>query len=142
MGSQQQLRKVHQPAPFAGFLIGPIDPQHGAGENVRLRCLDMRRAQTLVLLGVDVPLALSRWPAGLVQVQFPADALDQPQLIIGIENLEVLRQTDLLPVGLEQTQRDAVEGAHPQMVDINVQHVLDAAAHLPRRLVGEGDGQD
>ena len=76
----------------------------------------MGGAQTLVFLRVDIPLGLPWRPAGFVQLQLPANPLDQAQLVIAVQYLEVLRQSRFLPVRLEQAMGQAVKGAHPHTV--------------------------
>ena len=50
------------------------------------------------------------------------------------------------PLGLavlpQDADPDAVEGAHPQVVRARADELHAALLHLPRRAVGEGDGQD
>ena len=61
----------------------------------------MSRSQTLVFLGIDVPLSLTRRPAGLVQLEFTAYALYQAQLVVAVQNLKILWQPRLPPVSLQ-----------------------------------------
>ena len=101
----------------------------------------MPRAQSFVFLPVDEPLRLLGRPARLIEVEFSANAFDDPQLIIAIENLELLRQSCLAPMRFQESMREAVEGPHPQTVGGHLQHILYAAPHLSRSLVSKGDGQ-
>ena len=96
---------------------------------------------TLVLLGVDKAGDLAGRVAGLVELHLLEQALDQALLVLGIKDLEVLRQAGVLPVGAQKAMGQAMEGAHPHAAQGLLEDLFDAAAHLPRRLVGEGDGQ-
>jgi len=146
VGAQQQLGKVHQTAAPAVFLVGAIDRQHGAHKRVAL-IDNMLGPQALVFLTVDIPLGLAEGPLAVIQLQALIDPLDQAQLIVAVQNLEVLGQPGILPVGLEQPVRQAVEGAHPHGAGIDrltslVQKGFQAPAHFPGRLVGKGHGHD
>ncbi|MNJ80877.1 hypothetical protein D3C77_794230 [compost metagenome] len=59
----------------------------------------MLGAQALVLLAVNEPLRLTGRPLVVIQAQLADHPLDQALLIIGIEDLEILRQTSFLPMG-------------------------------------------
>jgi hypothetical protein len=142
VGAQQQLGEVHHAAALAGLLVGGIHALHGLQIQVAEGHLDVRRAQPLVLLPVDVPLCLLRRPARLVELQLAAHALHQAQLVIAVEDLEILRQARLLPVHFQQAVGEAVERADPETVRGHLQHVLDTPAHFPRRLVGKGHGEN
>ena len=102
----------------------------------------MVRAQTLVFLGVDVPLCLTRRPATLVEIEFSTNALDEAQLIVGIQDLKILRQPGFTPVRLEQAVGEAMEGAHPHPLCADSEHLLDAGAHLAGSFIGERDGEN
>ena len=91
VSAQQQFGKVHQAGAVAGDLIRPIHLQHGPGKQIPGRGIHMRAAQPLVFLCIDVPHGLLGRPAGLIQPQIPAHALDQAQLIITVQYLEILR---------------------------------------------------
>ncbi len=140
--TQQHLVEVHQAAPGAGFLVGQIDFLHGLQKQVAAGHVHMRGAQALVLLAVDEPGGLARRPALFVQPQLADHPLDQTLLIVGVDDLEVLRQARFLPVLAQQAVGDAVEGAHPHAAGGHVEQLLDAAAHFRRRLVGECHGEN
>jgi hypothetical protein len=55
-----------------------------------------------------------------------------------VEDLEVLRQLRFLPVRTQQAVRQAVEGADPHALRVDLHQLLDALAHLGRGLVGKG----
>ena len=73
----------------------------------------MLRAQALILLGVDEPLDLLRHPAAVVEFEVLYQALDEPQLVVRVDDLEVLWQICLAPVAPQHAVCEAVEGADP-----------------------------
>ena len=102
----------------------------------------MSRPEALVLLGVDEVLHLARRPAAIVDVEALQQSLDDALLVVGIDDLEVLRQPGFAPVTAQQPVGEAVEGADPQVVDGHAEQRLDTPAHLGRGLVGEGHGNE
>ena len=141
MGAQQQLGEIHAARAFAGGLVGGVDADHLAPPKVAA-VFEVLGAAPLVLLFVDEPLRLARRPLGIVQVELADHPLHQAELIVAVEDLEALWQVGLLPVGTQQAVGQAVEGAHPHAAHGIAEQLLDARAHLPRRLVGEGDRED
>ncbi len=116
-------------------------PIYGRQEQVAAG-LDILWPQALVLLPVDEPLRLARRPALLVQAQVADHPLDQPLLVVAVEDLEGLAQPGFLPVRPQQAVRQAVEGADPHAGRADAHQLLDAMAHLGSGLVGEGHRQD
>jgi hypothetical protein len=49
---------------------------------------------------------------------------------------------DGVAVSAQDPGADAVEGAQPHAADVGAEQLLHPAAHLPGRLVGEGDRED
>ncbi len=104
--------------------------------------LHLPGADAIVLELVDPVLHVARHVARLVQLLLADHLLDQPLLVLAVEDLEARRQAGQLVMQPQQPVRDAVEGAHPHGAARHVEQFLDAVAHLGRGLVGEGDGQD
>ena len=96
----------------------------------------------LVLLRVDEPQDLARYPARLVEIERLQDLAQHPRLILGIQDLKALRQARFAPMDAQQPMRQAVEGAQPHGAARQSQQGFDAAAHFRRGLVGEGDRED
>jgi|GEM_PF-1450627 len=139
--TQQQLGEVDQPALAAELVIGVVQFQQLLAGGV-VAGLDMARALAFFLAAIDVARHHARRPAGVVQPALAQQALDQTDLVVGVDDLEGLRQPGLLPVGAQQAVGDAVEGAEPHAGGAVTEQPLDPAAHLRRRLVGEGHGED
>ena len=78
----------------------------------------------------------------LVEVERLEHPANEPVLVVGVEDLEILRQAGIQMVGPQQAVGDAVEGADPHAAHAVADHFFDPAAHLGRRLVGKGDRDD
>jgi hypothetical protein len=68
--------------------------------------------------------------------------LDQPGLVVGVEDGEIALESDQFGVPAQHAHADGVEGAEPHAVGRAADQMRDAVEHFARRLVGEGDGQD
>lgn len=68
---------------------------------------------SFVLLPIDEPGHLPRGPALFVEIEAAKDPLDQPLLIIRVQNLKVFREPRFLPVGPQEAVSKAMEGSHP-----------------------------
>ena len=79
------------------------------------------------LLGVDVARFL--------------ELLDQPDLVVRIEDGEIRLEADELGVATQHAGGGCMEGPDPPALDRTAEQARYPLAHLSRRLVGEGDGQ-
>jgi hypothetical protein len=68
----------------------------------------------------------------LVEVERLDDLLDEPQLILAVEDLEALRQAGFAPVQPQQPMREAVESAEPHGRPEPPSSVSTRAAHFRR----------
>ena len=85
----------------------------------------------------------ARRPALVVDILGLQHLLQQADLIVGVENGEVGLQPDEFGVAAQDLGADRVKGAEPlHGLRAVADERLDALAHLARRLVGEGDGED
>ena len=106
-------------------------------------CGDFFRDEALVLPAVDQPGKLPRGPALFVEPLRLDDLLDEPDLVVHIEDGEIGREAHKLGMAAQNAHADGVERAEPG-------HALDGAAdklahalfHFARGLVGEGHGQN
>jgi len=84
----------------------------------------------------------ARGPALLVDVVSLDELLDEPDLIVGVEDGEIGPQPDQLGMVAQDARPDRVEGAEPRHAFHDLpDHLADPPLHLAGRLVGEGDGQ-
>ncbi len=82
-------------------------------------------------------------PALLVDVFSGQKLLEQPDLIVDIENREVGFQANQLGMPAQDLHADGMKGAEPRhSLDDLPDHGADAQLHLARGLVGEGDGEN
>jgi len=77
-----------------------------------------------------------------IDVDLLLRALHLPQALLRIEDRKVVGPPEPLRVPSEDTRSESVEGAHPHPPGGSAQQFADPLPHLPRRLVGEGDGED
>ncbi len=137
--AQQQLGEIDRAFALALRIIGGVELAHAPGEII-VR-LDLLRAQALFLAGSDEPLRLARRIALFVEAHAFHQPLDERELILGVENLEQLRQAGLAMVHAQQPVAQAVKSTHPHAARVDRQHGRNAREHLFRRLVGESDGE-
>ena len=64
------------------------------------------------------------------------------ELVARVADREAARQPGGAVLLLQQPQAEAVEGRDEDVHPRRAGHRRDPLAHLPRRLVGEGDGED
>jgi hypothetical protein len=84
-----------------------------------------------------------RRPPFLVDIFRLQELLQQADLIVGIEHGEGGLQIHELGMAAENLDSDGMEGAEPgHAFDRAADQLAHARLHLPRRLVGEGDGED
>ena len=98
VGAQENFSKIHHAAALAVIFVGAINLQHGAHKRIAA-VLNMLRAQAFIFLAVDIPLRLFMRPFVFVDIERLINALDQSQLVVAVQNLEVLRQFCILPMG-------------------------------------------
>ena len=139
--AQQQLGKIHGAGALAALLILGIQPDHLLQCRI-VAAVQVLRPAAFVLVLVDEVLHFTRHPAILIQLQRLQQLLDDAQLIVGIQDLEALRQAGLAPVEAQQAVGQAMKRAQPQRAARHSQQALDTGAHFGSGLVGEGDGQD
>ncbi len=113
------------------------------GIGFAVRGVEVGRGQAAVLPLVDQARELARRPALLVEPLGLDELLEDAKLVVGVEDGEIALQPYQFGVAAQHLRRDAVKGAEPRHpLDRVADHPADALAHLARRLVGEGDGQD
>ena len=96
-----------------------------------------------VLPAVGQPGELARGPALLVEVVLGDQLLQQPQLIVGVDDGVVRLEPDQLGMAPQHFRPDRVEGAEPRHALYRLADMArDAFAHLARGFVGEGDAEN
>ena len=102
------------------LFIQRIDFDFFAG--LRVVRLDSTGAQALFLAVADKPLGLFGGVLLVVNVELLHQAFDGAELVLGVQNLERLRQIRQLVMRPQQTVAQAVEGANPHATHVDGQH--------------------
>ena len=99
--------------------------------------------QRLVLPAIHEVGEGARRPALVIEVLGLDELLDEPDLVVGVEDGEIRLQPHKLGVAAQDAHADGVEGAKPRHAfDFLADQHADARLHLARGLVGEGLGED
>ena len=141
---QQQVAEVGGVQRLQPLLIGEVELLALAvGEGGRLAGRHLLGGEPAVLPAVEDHGEHARRPALVVQLLGFQQLLDEPDLVVDVQNGEIRLQADQFRVAAQDLDADRVEGAHPRhALDHVADHEADAVLHLPRGLVCEGDGQD
>src|SRR6187397_1333758 len=134
VAAQQQLGKIDHTAPPAGFLVALVEPDHLAPRRIAT-VAELLRPESFVLLRIDEPRDLAWDPARLVELERADELAHHPLLILGIQDLEALRQSRVAPVQSQQPIGDAVERADPERRGRSAELGFDTSAHLASGLV-------
>src|SRR5271165_6186049 len=102
----------------------------------------MFRVEPAVLPAVNEAGQRARWPALFVQVLRLQDLLEEPQLVIRIEDGEVWPKSNKLSMHAQDLYADRMERAEPRHPLVTAGEQAHPVPHLARGLVGEGDGED
>ena len=141
---QQQIAEIGGVQLLQPLLIERIElarPAIGEGEALALGHALWR--QPAILPAVDHGGEQPRRPALLVDILGFEQLLEQPDLVVGVEHGEGRLEIHELGMPAQDLHPDGMEGAEPgHALDHAADQLADAGLHLPRRLVGEGDGED
>ena len=140
VAAQQQLGKIDHTLALALVVVGGV--QLDATARVVVIGFDVAGALPLFLRVVDEVGHAARRKLLVVDIQGLQQPLDRGKLILGVENLEGVRQPGIAVMGAQHAVAQTVEGTDPQPARDDRQHRRQAREHLTRCLVGEGDGQD
>ncbi len=140
-GADQQIVEVHRVHPVQFALVG--------AEHVGDRLLEERADHLGVGVGVaqlvlgvgDLGADRGRGEALGVDAELVQAALDQAAGVSRVVDRELARVAEPLRLGAQHPGTGGVEGHQPHRTHAAADQQPRALAHLPRRLVGEGDGQ-
>ena len=139
---QQQVAEVGGVHGAQPLLIGGVEGRRASVGEVRaVGARDLVGSQPPVLPALDDDREGARRPALLVDVLGPKELLEQADLVVAVEDGEVGLEACELGMAAQDAGGDGVEGAEPEAGGGAPDQLLDAADHLARRLVGEGDRQ-
>ncbi len=141
---EQQVAEIGGVENFQPLLKRLVEFQPLAvGEGGRFAGRHLLRRQAAVLPAVDQHRQHPPRPALLVDAFGLEKLLQQPDLIVGVENGEIGLEPDQLGMAAQDFHADRMESAEPgHALDHVAYDLADAVLHLARRLVGEGDGED
>ncbi len=141
---EQQIAEIHGVQLLQPVLMKRIkiaSPAIGEGEKFALR--HALRNKPTVLPAIDQCCKHACGPSLLVDILDHQKLLEQPDLVVGIEHREGRLQVHELCVAAQDLHADGMERPEPRhALDHAADQLADAAFHLPRRLVGEGHGED
>ena len=138
--AQQELCKIDHAFALALLVVGSVNVPHAPGEFVVH--VDLGRTQTFLLAARYEPLHLARRETLLVRVEALQQALDHGELVLGIENLEQLRQARLPEMRAQHAVAQPMKRADPHAARVDRQHGGNAREHLLGGLVGERHGHE
>ncbi len=141
-GAHQQVVEVESPGRGQLGLVGAVDAggldlevaARPGGEGRRVEQLVLGRAHHVHDLGGGQALVVD---AG--RLHRPAHGREPIGLVV---DHEVGGDADRVAIPAEDAGAHGVEGPQPHPADVGAEQLLHPAAHLPRRLVGEGYRQD
>ena len=141
---EQEVAEVGGVEDFQPVLKRPVELQPLAvGEGGGLAGRHLLGRQPAVFPAVDQAGEHARRPAFLVDALGLQNLLQQPDLIIDVQNGEVGLEPDQFGVAAQNLHADRMERAEPgHALDHLADNLADAVLHLARRLVGEGDGEN
>ena len=141
---EQEVAEVGGVEHLQPLLVGGVELlAPAAGEARGLAGRHLVGGEAAVLPAVDQAREHARRPALLVDVLGFQQLLEQPDLVVDVEDGEVGLEAHQLGVPAEDLHADRMKGAEPRhALDGLADHGADALLHLARGLVGEGDGED
>ena len=113
------------------------------GESRRLARGHMRNIEAAILPGIDLIGERAGGPALVVDIFGLQNLFQEAELIVRVENGEARFQPDKLGVAAQDLCRNRVKRAKPghALGDRPGEHA-DPLLHFPRRLIGEGHGEN
>jgi hypothetical protein len=124
-------------------VVRPVPPHDAAGHLVRRGARGDHPVLPVGDLEEDLLGVVRVFPLGRNHVHLLGDdAPHELHLVAGGVDGEVLGEADALAVLAEEARPQRVEGGEEDALGLAPHHLRHALAHLQRRLVGEGDGQD
>ena len=140
---QQQVAEIDRVEGLQARLVGGVELAAAAVGEAAFVAGHLPGPLGAVLPAVDHRGEHPCRPALLVNVPGAEQLLDQPDLVVGVEDGEGRFQPRQLGVAAQDPDADGVEGAEPRhALDGTADQFADPLLHLARRLVGEGDGED
>ncbi len=121
-------------------LVEQVQP--ATGEVTGIGSADLVRGQATILPALDHAHQHPWRPGLVVDTLGFHDLLEQPDLVIGIDDVEIGFETDPFRMTAQHPCRERMEGAEPPALDRHTKQSADPLAHLARGFVGEGNRKD
>ncbi len=139
---QQQIAEIAGVQRGQTLLIGAVELEgHALGIIALLARPHLVGRQAAILPALDHAQHGAGRPFLLVDILGDQKLLQQPDLVVGIEDGEIGLEADDLGMAAQQSGGQRMEGAEPPALHRPVDEGGDAVLHLARRLVGEGDAE-
>ena len=140
----QEVAEIGSVEHLQPLLIGDVELLAAPAREARgLAVGHLFRRQPAVLPAIDQTREHARRPALLVDALGGEQLLEQPDLVVDIEDGKIRLEAHHLGVPAQNLHPDRMEGAEPgHALDHAADHRADALLHLARGLVGEGDAED
>ncbi len=142
VGVQQQIVEVEGIGRAQALLEPRVHLGGHAPHRVGGPTLEITGHDEVVLRARDAVHELVDRKALRVDVQLGHDVLIQALHVVHIVDGEALREAQAIGIGPQDTHAHGVEGGHPHAPGSAADELGQTLAHLSRRLVGEGDGQN
>jgi hypothetical protein len=141
-GAKQQVAEVEGVGVGEQALVGRVDLGGALGLEVQRRVAGLGRVGAGVLPLVDPPGHAPRIFQLGVEAVAPQRLLHQAQGIRLVVDGEAAGVSQVPDLAAQDADAGGVEGGEADALGPRAQQLPDPLAHLARRLVGEGDGED
>ena len=141
-GAHEEVVEVHRVGLEHPLLVERVNLGDDFLEDASLGLGVGRGVDELVLGAGDLRADRARRVALRIDVQLVHAAFQHPQRVGLVVDREAARVAEPLGVCAQHPRAGRVEGGHPHRAGRAPDQPLDPLAHLGRRLVGEGDGED
>ncbi len=140
---EQQVAEIAGVERLEARLVHRVELDRAAARDLARRVgADLVGREAAVLPAFDHAVDDARRPFLVVDVLGLQQLLDQPDLVVLVEDREIGLEAHMLGVPAQDARGECVEGAQPHRLDRVADDRGDAVAHLGRGLVGEGDRED
>ena len=140
---EQEVAEVRRPGPRERRLVAGVDLPRELPLDVVLAGRVSAGLEREPLPLVDAGERLARGERlAVVRAELGEDPLHEPELVVVVVDRERLGEPGARRLAAEEARAEGVEGLDPQLVRRGAEQRGEPLAHLARRLVREGDGED
>ena len=143
VGEQEQIAEIHGVQRQQALLVGGIEVAARMGAELHVLVGgDGIGREAAILPALDRRHQPLRRETLGVEIGPGHHLLEQAELVVGVEDGEVAGKADTFGVAAQHSRGEGVEGAQPEALRRLAEQGGNPFAHLARRLVGEGDGEN